>query len=186
MIKGFFFDLDGTLVDTHMANFEAYRRAIQDVAATEIAFDAFKKSIGQVAKTFLPQLVPGLQEIDYERIAALKADYYRDQMHMTQLNEGLVAFMELVKDAHLVLVTTAKRRNAEAVLRHHNLERFFSVIITSEDVEHAKPNPEAYQLALRKTGLTAAEAVAFEDSEVGHVAAESAGLSVVMINTFTL
>ena len=50
MIKGFFFDLDGTLVDTHHANFEAYKRALQDFGV-DISFDDFKKTIGMQAKS---------------------------------------------------------------------------------------------------------------------------------------
>lgn len=186
MIRGFFFDLDGTLVDTHRANFEAYRRAIQEVSGAEITFEDFKRSIGHVAKTFLPWFAPGLKPEAYEKISQLKAAYYKDLMHLTELNSKLVGFMDTVRDAQLVLVTTAKRQNAEAVLAHHELSGYFDIIITGEDVQHSKPDPEAYLLALQKTGLQLTEVIAFEDSDSGRQAAEAAGIPVVMIGSFAV
>ena len=186
MIKGFFFDLDGTLVDTHQANFEAYKRAIFEVSGNEISFEDFKKGIGHVAKTFLPWFAPGLEDADYKRIISLKAEYYKDLMHLTELNAGLIGLMDAVKeDALIVLVTSAKRKNAEAVLAHHNLEKYFDYTIAAEDVGQSKPATAAYELALQKTGLLHHEAIAFEDSEAGKRAAEAAGIAVVMIKSFS-
>ncbi len=187
MIKGFFFDLDGTLVDTHQANFEAYKRAIFEVSGNEISFEDFKKGIGHVAKTFLPWFAPGLEDADYKRIISLKAEYYKDLMHLTELNAGLIGLIDTVKDdALIVLVTSAKRKNAEAVLTHHSLTKYFDYIIAAEDVERSKPAPHAYELALQKTGLQPHETIAFEDSEAGKQAAEAAGIAVVMIKSFAI
>ena len=186
MVKGFFFDLDGTLVDTHQANFEAYRRAVQEVSGAELTFEQFTRSIGNVAKTFLPWFAPGLQEADYQRMANLKAHYYKDLMHLTRLNAELVDFMHSMKNVQMVLVTAAKRVNAQAVLAHHGISDAFAYIITAEDVEHSKPAPDAYILALKRTGLQADEALAFEDSETGIRAAEAAGIRVVPVNNFAV
>lgn len=186
MVKGFFFDLDGTLVDTHRANFEAYQRAIKEVSGVDITWENFKETIGHVAKTSLPTLIPKLDEKMFQRIVELKADYYKDLMHLTQLNTNLIAFMDVMKDAEIVLVTTAKRRNAEAVLAHHKLTKYFDHIITGDDVEQSKPAPDAYELALSKTGLSPHEAIAFEDSDTGRQAAEAAGLQVIMVSNFTV
>lgn len=185
MIKGFFFDLDGTLVDTHMANYEAYHRALLDVGV-DVSLEEFKKYIGHQAQVFLPKLAPGLTKEDYVAIGERKSRYYADLMHVTTLNTHLVGFMDLIKGSKLVLVTTAKRKNAEAVLAHHNLRPYFDYIITAEDVEKSKPSPDAYLLALDKTELIAAEALAFEDSDVGRQAADAAGIATVMINQFAL
>lgn len=186
MIKAFFFDLDGTLVDTHQANFEAYRHALADVGVT-ITHDDFKKSIGHQAQLFLRWFAPGLADEEYHAIADRKAKYYKDLMHLSVLNAQLVKFIEAVRPEHkIVLVTTAKRRNANAVLDHHKLTDTFDLIITAEDVTKSKPSPECYNLALSKTGLEASEVIAFEDSQPGIEAAETAGIPVVYIKDFVL
>jgi beta-phosphoglucomutase-like phosphatase (HAD superfamily) len=55
VIKGFFFDLDGTLVNTHEANFRAYRQAIREVVGKE-ANDELKERImrGESSSKFIP------------------------------------------------------------------------------------------------------------------------------------
>ena len=50
-----------------------------------------------------------------------------------------------------------------------------------EDVEHGKPDPAGYLLALRLLGVAAAQAVAFEDTEPGVFAAKAAGLHTVAV-----
>lgn len=184
MIKGFFFDLDGTLADTHAANFEAYRRALLDIHIA-ITFEDFKKTIGQQAQTFLPLLAPGLSKEEYAAIAARKATYYKNLVHLSVLNVHLLRLIHsLQSELTIALVTTAKRKNAEAVLRHHGIADIFDVIVTADDVETSKPSPECYHLALRTAGLKPSEVIAFEDSETGIKAAETAGIAVVVIRDF--
>lgn len=186
MIRGFFFDLDGTIVDTHGANFEAYRRALADFDV-ELTFDEFKKSIGHQAKTFLPWFAPGLSDEHYEQIAQKKKAYYKEAAHLSLLNERLVRFISTIKPNHVIaLVTTAKRENAETILRHHNLESLFDIIIAAEDVSVSKPSPEAYKKALQQARLSPSEVIAFEDSQPGIDSAEAAGIAVLEIKDFQL
>ena len=185
MIQGFLFDLDGTLVDTHRANYEAYKRALAEFGV-EVTYEQFARGIGHQARTFLPWLAPGLEQADYEKIAELKADYYEESMHLTVANAHLITFLRAMKPAHkTVLVTTAKRKNAQLVLRYHGIEDAFDVIVTSEDVHASKPSPECYALALHRIGLKPEEAIAFEDSDPGAEAAEAAGIAVVRIGGFS-
>jgi len=53
-----------------------------------------------------------------------------------------------------------------------------TVLPSSDEVAAKKPAPDVYQLALERLGITAAEAVAFEDSHNGLLSAKAAGLRV--------
>lgn len=186
MIRGFLFDLDGTLVDTHKANFEAYKKALAPFGI-DITWEEFKPSIGHQAKTFLPKLAPGLSREQYDEIRATKAEYYKELVHMTEANEPLIEFMRAMAMHYPVaLVTTAQAANADSVLKHHGLDKVLAVRVTAADVEIAKPDPAGYVLALQKLGLKADEVIAFEDSEVGKQAAEAAGIPVVMVKDFAI
>ena len=58
---------------------------------------------------------------------------------------------------------------------------YFSCLRTSDDVRHAKPDPELYLSALKCLDIPAHEALAFEDSPHGITAAKQAGLYCVAV-----
>jgi HAD superfamily hydrolase (TIGR01509 family) len=55
------------------------------------------------------------------------------------------------------------------------------VVVSQEDVEHAKPHPEPYLLAARRLGVDPARCVAVEDSQTGAASAAAAGMPVVVV-----
>lgn len=186
IIKGFFFDLDGTLVDTQEADFLAYRDAFLEVANLAITREDFARTNGQEMRDKVVSLVP--KGMDSEQLLALanaKRRHYKKYLHLTSPNERLVKFIEqITHGAKIILVTSAKQQNAKSVLQAHGLLEIFDHMIFGEDVSHNKPHPEAYLLALRKSGLAAQEVVAFEDSEAGIASASEAGIAVIKIGKF--
>ena len=60
----------------------------------------------------------------------------------------------------------------------------FEVIVTSDDVAHAKPAPDIYLLACERLGVPPADAIALEDSLSGVTAAKAAGLTVIGVPQF--
>jgi beta-phosphoglucomutase len=185
LIKGFFFDLDGTLVNTYEADFLAYRDAIAEVTGVTIAQSDFAKTHGQEMRQKLTLLAPGLSEGVQAQIAASKKRHYAKYVDQTLPNEALIQFLAIKTEAHILgLVTTAKKHNALLVLEQHGLAEYFDVMVFGDEITHAKPDPECYLLALERAGLKPQETLAFEDSETGIAAAEAAGLSVVRVGTF--
>lgn len=188
VVKGFLFDLDGTLVNTHEANFHAYKEAIESVVgATPIDQDELKRCIvsGESSRHFLPKLVEGLTDDQIDTINSHKKTIYPNYLECSTLNTFLVTFLNGITTSHTtVLVTTAKRDNATAVLRHHGIETLFDLMIFGDDVKEMKPHPEAYMKALELTGLRSDEVIAFEDSAKGIESASMAGIQTVEIKEF--
>jgi len=185
MIKAIFFDLDGTLVDTHSANYEAYRGALKEYGV-ELTYDEFKKSIGYQANTFLRWFAPELSDEDYRKIALRKSELYKDTIKESIANIHLIEHLQYLKKNHtIILVTTAKGQNARAVLGHHGIEDCFDHIVSAEDVKASKPSPECYELALKICNIKPSEALAFEDSQPGVEAAEKAGIPVIAVSDFS-
>jgi beta-phosphoglucomutase-like phosphatase (HAD superfamily) len=56
----------------------------------------------------------------------------------------------------------------------------FAAVLCGEDTERKKPDPEVYQLALRRLGLVPAQALAIEDSLPGLRAAQAAGVPLLL------
>ncbi|ADB19242.1 HAD-superfamily hydrolase, subfamily IA, variant 3 [Pirellula staleyi DSM 6068] len=79
-------------------------------------------------------------------------------------------------------IATSSRRKVV----HHMLDRFelrprFQFILTSEDVQQGKPNPEIYLSAASKLGFAPAEILVFEDSANGCAAAVAAGMHTIAV-----
>lgn len=84
------------------------------------------------------------------------------------------------------VVTTTSRSNWEALWRY-SLAPFGlpspSVIVCGEDVAKKKPDPEAYQIALKRLGLPAQACIAVEDSRNGLLSAQATGLEVAIVKS---
>lgn len=184
-IKGFFFDLDGTLVNTYEADFLAYRDAIKEVTGVEVSQEDFMATNGMEMREKLKILTPGVTQDEEVSVAAGKKKHYKKYLHLTIPNKALIQFLtDLSKDHVIALVTTAKRQNAEAVLEAHDISQYFSVKVFGDEVKNSKPHPESYLLALERAGLGADEVLAFEDSPSGLEAAHAAGIKTIHIRSF--
>ncbi|PZE28748.1 HAD family phosphatase [Curtobacterium sp. MCBD17_028] len=92
---------------------------------------------------------------------------------------------ELVEELHdrgvpTALVTMSRRRMAVDVAELLGA-RGFRVVVAGDDVEHAKPHPEAYLRAAAELGVDPARCVAIEDSPTGVAAALASGAVTVAV-----
>ena len=184
VVTALLFDLDGTLVDTRDANFFAYRDALRS-AGHDFTRSQFDTTWGQDSRDFLPRLFP---EMDAEAVAAvrsLKSEAYNQYLDFTTPNTALIEFLkQSTTNQATALVTTAKRDNAESILRQHGIADVFTTKVFGEDLRQSKPDPEAYLTALRRLETNAHAALAFEDSEAGIASASRAGVSVIKVAHF--
>lgn len=176
-VRGLLVDMDGTLVDTAAANYEAYAEALRavGVSVTRQAFD--EVAPGRNWRQFLPTLVAAAgADADPAAVAAHKARLYPDKISLTMVNEALVGLIRSGRGVwRTALVTTASAPNVAAVLRHHRLEELFDTIVTGSEVARHKPDPEAYRIAAERLGLTAAQCLIIEDSDIGVASAIAFG-----------
>lgn len=194
-LQALIFDVDGTLAETE----EVHRRAFNE------AFAAFglpwnlerplykellqvtggKERILHYLTNRHPQDLPTLRE-KIPAIYDFKTKRYSAMIlaGAVALKPGVARLIAEAKSAGacLAIATTTHRDNVEALLQHtlppHGAA-LFDAIVAGDDVTAKKPDPEVFDAALRKLGLSAADCVAFEDSANGANAARGAGLRVV-------
>ena len=194
------FDLDGTLADTEALKAQSYGWAARrlrpdlDPAAVEAAYgDYVGRSREEIASGLLDRF--GLADaarrhdgsvepwqsyvgIRLERYRGLLADADRVRRHA---RAGAALVPEARRFARAVaLVTTTDRQNADLVLAGLGLAGAFDTVVTADDVEDTKPDPEAYALAVSRLGADPARSLAVEDSRAGALGAIRAGLRVLV------
>ena len=170
-------DLDGTLFDTREVNYLAYRDAMQSFGYKLEREYYYQCCNGKHYLDFLRELTTDDLGI-LSQIHEMKKIYYRKYLNTAILNKGLYKLLEMCKrTCKIALVTTASKDNTRDILDYFGLAQFFDLILTGDDVNQKKPNPEGFLLAMANFGVTAGDSIVFEDSEEGIQAAVSAGIS---------
>lgn len=177
------FDLDGTLYDTRGVNYGSYKKALNQFGK-DIDYRYFaERCNGAHYRSFLPQIMGGGQYI--EEVHDLKKGYYKDFLKEAVENRHLFRIIEGIRSRYYIaLVTTASRKNCEEILGHFGRLRAFDLIITQEDVEKKKPDPEGFLLAMERCGVGSADTVIFEDSDAGIQAAQQCGAAVFVVKGY--
>ena len=79
----------------------------------------------------------------------------------------------------LAVVSSSNKTLVETILKKLKIKKYFSVIITGNDVKKSKPDPEGYLLASKKLNSKPKECVVIEDAKNGMVAGKRARMFVI-------
>ena len=74
------------------------------------------------------------------------------------------------------IVTSSRKDHFDIIHEPLGLLKFFDFILTANDYNKFKPDPEPYLLAVEKSGFSNDECLAVEDSERGLISAKAAGI----------
>lgn len=179
------FDLDGTLFDTKEVNYLSYKQALEEQGfALDYNFYT-EECNGKYYKDYLPKIIanPSLELM--EIIHNQKKGFYPLNLGSAKVNEHLFSIIDNIKkDYHISLVTTASSKNCSDILKHFAKEEVFELIITHNDVQKVKPDPEGFLKAMSYFNISAEDTIIFEDSETGIDAAMRSGAIVFTIARF--
>ena len=185
MIRGFLFDLDGTLVDSERETAEAMARAL--LRGQGIAIEQYDRdfiigrswlAIYDSLKSRYPQLTWNREET-IARTAMLRDEVFAE-IGITVL-PGARDVMQWTKAHPRALVTGSSRVEVTQVLPLIGEHARFEVIVAAEDVGRSKPAPDGYQQALAALGLAPHESLVIEDSTAGIAAGRAAGCVVLAV-----
>lgn len=180
------FDLDGTLFDTNLVNYHAYKKALEEFGFTLDKEYYISKCNGRHYTEFLPIITNNAKREVMEKIHIRKKELYPEFLDKAVVNEGLFQIIDGLRKngCKTVVVTTASRQNTIDILSYYKKMEYFNDLITAEDYTNKKPAPDSFLEAMRRFNVEANETMIFEDSEVGIMAARNSGASVFAINNF--
>jgi len=171
------FDFNGTLSDDeplllsiYQELFARYGRPLREQEYVDhLAGNTEEAIIG----TWLGVDGPLLAMLVQERVAAYTALGANGSTVTTAVREAVRYAAGRVPVA---IVSGAFRAEIEPVVAAAGLSGDLTTIVAADDVEHGKPHPEGYELAVERLAVAAARTVAFEDTEAGVASAKDAGL----------
>jgi HAD superfamily hydrolase (TIGR01509 family) len=183
-VAALIFDFDGLIVDSETPGFTAW----SEVYATHgcsLPFDKYSACIGTIGGFDLHAYLEEQAGRPLNRAALEKACNTRwlELMHAQPLLPGIAACVSSAKQRglKLAIASSSTQKWVTRNLRKFGLLDQFDAICTRDDVSAVKPDPALYLLALEKLGVKAAEAIAFEDSPNGILAASRAGIFCIAI-----
>ena len=183
--KAVIFDLDGTLVDSMPAHFEAWCEALAKNGAPKDVFpeDVFYSMGGRPTADIVKEINGEFNlNLDPEAVSLAKRAAFVRKLHLVELNEDVVAFAKSVYGKMpLAIATGGSRKVVEATLLATGLSELFDEVVTADDVKCGKPAPDVYLSAAERLGVAAVDCLAFEDAVPGLMAAQSAGMEVVHV-----
>ena len=183
------FDMDGLLLDTetlwHEAEVELFRRH-----GAEFTWDDKMAVIGTSFEITARYFADRLRRPSAEGAALV--DEMVTLMHERVLRQvearpgalELVDRLRALDGVRLGLASNSPRFLVDDALATAGLTGAFETVVTSSDVEHAKPAPDIYLRACRDLGVDPSQALALEDSASGVAAAKAAGLTCVAVPQF--
>ncbi|PLX97259.1 MAG: HAD family hydrolase [Desulfuromonas sp.] len=172
------FDCDGVMFESSGANIAYYNKILSHFSYPPVLPDDHERAhLCHTASS--PDVLRGLMKQEDVAPAldfAAALDYREFIPQMTpeaHLKEALASLSR----RYPLAVATNRGRSIEPILEHFNFRDFFSVIVTSHDVERPKPAPDMLLLAAEKLGVAPDACLFIGDSDLDRRAAEQAGIA---------
>ena len=183
-VEAVIFDLDGVIVDSEIWWHEARVEWAAERGLTWTHDDS-RAVMGANSRGWarIMRARKGLPETDesaiLEAVVQRVTDRYR---HGAPDIEGAVAAVRRIAATWPVAVaSSAHRRVIDAALDATGLAEVIPVIVSSDEVDHGKPDPDVYLEAARQLVVGPADCLVVEDSLNGVRAGVAAGMTVVLI-----
>ena len=173
-------DVDGTLVDTNYLHALAWWRALRE-AGKEVPMSTLHPLIGmggdQILETVADGPSDGLSDAHTRHF-----EPFKDEIHAFP---RAADFLEELarRGGRVILVTSAKEDDLEAILETIGAGDAISEIVRSDDVEESKPAPDLFAAAVDKYDLDPDRSLVVGDSVWDIQAAGKVGLDVVAVLT---
>ena len=186
-IKGLIFDFDGLILETEYPIFQSVQELYRSYGQ-ELVFSDWAKVIGLSSTEHDPiadlEALVG-SALDREKLEAQVNRRENELILELEILPGVEDYIEAAKEKglKLAIASSSSQKWVRGHLERLRLLRYFDAICCSDDVERAKPDPALYKLALEKLNLQSSQAIVFEDSSNGVLAAKRAGLFCVVVPT---
>lgn len=169
MVEAIIFDLDGVVVDPSSSpKRKCEKRALREfgIEPSDNKFSSFK---GLSPREKITSIVKNSEiEVNPEKIIERKLELHLKQLESVREVEGAKECVDEVSDNYKTAVASnSEKVVVERAVKNLGLEENFDILVSSDDVEQGKPDPEIFLKAAEELGTKPSETVVIDDSEVG-------------------
>ena len=183
--KALIFDLDGTLSDSLPVHIASWHAVCEKLNCT---FDdrILVEMTGMPTISFAERIKKEQNlSIGAEEIVRMKQVEFWRTINNIKPHDAVIALM---KNAHgkipMAIGTGASRASAMLQMKELMIDDFFDVIVTADDVDRHKPEPDTFLKCAELLNVEPQFCQVFEDGELGMQAARSAGMLLTDVRPF--
>lgn len=184
--KAFIFDLNGTMVNDMPFHIQAWHQIFHQHGKMFSLEESKRECYGK-NQEILDRIFPGkFTEEEKNTISITKEKkYQQDFRPHLKLIEGLDEYLEKVATAGIKIGigSAAILFNVDFVLDGLNIRKYFTSLVSADNVENSKPNPETFLKCARELNVDPEDCVVFEDAPKGVEAALNANMKCIVITT---
>lgn len=186
-VKAVLWDMDGTLLDSAEYHWLAWREALA-AEGYALTREQFAGSFGQRNDTILRAYFGTdfpVSEID--RIGAIKETRYRELVRARGVETlpGVRRWLDRLSASgwRQAIASAAPRLNIDTILDALRLAGRFEAIVSAEDVQRGKPDPQVFLTAAGRLGVPPSQCIVVEDAPAGIEGAHRAGMRAIGLLT---
>jgi beta-phosphoglucomutase len=179
--------MDGTLLDSAEYHWLAWREALA-AEGYALTREQFAGSFGQRNDTILRAYFGTdfpVSEID--RIGAIKETRYRELVRARGVETlpGVRRWLDRLSASgwRQAIASAAPRLNIDTILDALRLAGRFEAIVSAEDVQRGKPDPQVFLTAAGRLGVPPSQCIVVEDAPAGIEGAHRAGMRAIGLLT---
>ncbi|MBN6064389.1 beta-phosphoglucomutase family hydrolase [Aggregatibacter actinomycetemcomitans] len=177
---GLIFDMDGTVIDTMPSHAKAWEMVGQHFGYpfdSNLLYELGGAPVKTIAQEMMKRHAMPLERLD--DVIHLKREYGKQliMQHATLLPAASVV-RSFYSKKPLALGTGSHRAMTEILLDKFDFEKYFSAIVTAEDIQHHKPAPDTFLRCAELIKVKPQRCLVFEDGDLGIQAGLSAGMDV--------
>ncbi len=180
------FDMDGVLADTASIHFESWVKLAEEKGII-FTKSFFERTFGQQSPSIVRELVgQEADELLVRKWANLKESYYREMVKgKLRPLPGVLKIIYRLKSLgfKLAVGSSGPSENVELLLDTLKIKHNFNVVISSEEVQKGKPEPDVFLIAAKALNLPPKNCIVIEDAPVGIQAAKAAGMNCIALTT---
>jgi len=184
-LKLLIFDIDDTVVESEKINISLIRDYFLNVHGIRLTKEDLDYIYGHSWRAIYERFTQKYNlktspDKVQEDIVSKKIEYLKD--NPLRVATGVLEVLKLpIKKC---AVTGNGKQEAFIILKSCNLDRYFDAVFSVDDYKKSKPSPEGFLMALDYFKVKPEEAIAFEDSASGLLAAKRAGITTFFIKEF--
>jgi HAD superfamily hydrolase (TIGR01509 family) len=181
-LEAILFDLDGTLLDSEkvtdqvVSELLAERGVAVDSGLADLDLNQFHGVVWEQGSVILQKRFPELAGPSLAPVLQEKFHHTLLENPPPALPGAVAAVRAAAQSVPVALVTSSNRESAEHALHELGVYHCFVTLVCAEDCTRSKPDPQGYELAAERLGVSTQGCLVFEDSQAGLSAARTAGM----------